>query len=95
VWRVARSAVDDTRLVWAAVQRLRSHREQLGLTRTEVARRMGSTRAVVTNLETRPDRACAHLSTLLRYGRAIDLPIALCVALPGCEPPPAAVPAQR
>lgn len=67
-------AEPDCATTWAMVQALRAERERQGLTRTDVARRMSTTRAVVARLENRRGRE-TRLGTLQRYARALGMPL--------------------
>lgn len=65
---------------------LASYRRESGISRAEVARKMRTTRAVVARLEAHRGPAEAlQVRTVLRYARAIGVPIGWLAALPTGE----------
>ena len=77
-------AVDtDEAAVRCLLRTLAASRRQRGLTKAEVARRMGTTRAVVARLEEQAGAGGGlQMSTVQRYARAVDSPLGLLTVLP-------------
>jgi transcriptional regulator with XRE-family HTH domain len=81
------------------VAQLVEHRRACKISRTEVARRMGTSRGVVKRLELAATRRGVQMSTYQRYARAVGAPLGFCLQLPAAPvtitPPPVSAPAQR
>lgn len=81
------------------VEQLVNYRRACKISRTEIARRMGTTRGVVKRLEVLATRPGAQMMTYQRYARAVGAPISFCLDLPEgpvqIGPPPLRTPTQR
>lgn len=87
----------DSEATVRLVKQLYAHRRQCKISRTEVARRMNTSRGVVMRLEESTDRAGIQWSTVTRYARAVGAPISYTVPLVTGEVriSPASIPDQR
>lgn len=72
---------DDREAVLEILAALATHRREVGLSRGEVARRMGTTRMQVARLESGIFRPRLEMRTLQRYARAVEAPLQFVVTL--------------
>lgn len=77
---VFRAALDDAERLQEVLDKLVKLRKALGLTQSEVARRMGVRQPTVSGFET--ESSDPKLSSLQRYARAVEAEIQFVVSMP-------------